>query len=132
MATTRNRMNRDDDETVSVCTEVQEEISENDTETEVNSPKEPKNTLEHAIMSWTKTRQQEYCRKLKQPVYETKLELASRITSRVSIKEAVNITRDYRRKAQEMSTTQSSDSTDKVIDITEADIENMELALKGK
>ena len=94
--------------------------------------KETENVLQDALMSWTKKRQHDYLKTLRLPISGTKEQLASRIMTKVTIKNAVKFTREYRLKKLEESQNNANDNDEKHIEIPEVDIEKMKIALKRK
>lgn len=98
----------------------------------IKRAKETENVLQDALMSWTKKRQHDYLKTLHLPISGTKEQLASRIMSKVTIKNAVKITREYRLKKLEESQHDDNGNGGKHIEIPDVDIEKMKIALKRK
>ena len=94
--------------------------------------KESGNFLENAIMSWTKHKQHLYLKSINEPIYGTKIELTARIIGKMPIKDAVEFTREYKRKIRENDKEIEGIESDKIGEITEDDMEKMEIVLKRK
>ena len=67
--------------------------------------KDSESVLQNAIMEWTKKQQQDYLKSRKLPIHGTKMQLADRIMSKISIKDAIIFTREYKAKKKEAITT---------------------------
>ena len=95
-----NKSIEKDESTASYNTEIQESVG-NDCIMTDEEAKESENFLENVIMSWTKHKQHLYLKSINEPIYGTKTELTARIIGKMSIKDAVEFTREYKRKIRE-------------------------------
>ena len=104
-----------------------EEITRTDEKT-----KKSESCLETAIKSWTKKQQHEYLKSIKEPIHGLKKELTTRIMSKISIEDAVKITREYKRRMNGNFEDMKGIEQKNVVEITEDDMAKMELILKRK
>ena len=124
----------EDDSTESYTTDNPEENMTKDVDMMEDDSKESENILEETIMSWTKREQQQYLKTIKLPIYGTKNDLMSRIMTKIPIKDAVEFTREYKRKQYEENEndTDGKGSKNKEKEKMDIDMEKMEIVLKRK
>ena len=91
-------MKEADESLASYNTANQEESTCDDLTMTDEEDKNSESYLETAIKSWTKKQQHEYLKSIKEPIHGLKKDLTTRIMAKISIEDAIKITREYKRR----------------------------------
>ena len=127
-----NSMKEPDESLASYNTANQEDPMDEEITMTDEQTKKSESFLETAIKSWTKKQQHEYLKSIKEPIHGLKKELTTRIMSKISIEDAVKITREYKRRMNGNFEDMKGIEQKNVVEITEDDMAKMELILKRK
>ena len=127
-----NNMKEADESLASYNTANQEESMCEELTMTDEEDKNSENYLETAIKSWTKKQQHEYLKSIKEPIHGLKKDLTTRIMAKISIEDAIKITREYKRRMNRDIEDMKGIERKNVVEISEDDMAKMEIILKRK